>query len=118
MIRSSKCKMESANRRWLPRAVVLQFAICLLNYALPANAQIGRQIAEVVLEQEGKPVTDPVTTGLIETRVGTPLDAKQVRETIAHLMSLNRFDDVQVSAEDVSAGVRVRYVLMPALDKK
>ena len=28
-------------------------------------------------------------------------------------MSLNRFDDVQVSAEDVSAGVRVRYVLTP-----
>jgi outer membrane protein insertion porin family len=105
--------MENANRTWLRYAVVLHFAIGILNYAFPAEAQIGRQIAEIAIEQEGRPVTDPVITALVETHVGSPLDAKEVRETIAHLMSLNRFDDVQVLAEDVSTGVRVRYVLMP-----
>jgi outer membrane protein assembly complex protein YaeT len=92
---------------------VLLFALCLLTYAFPAHAQIGRTVAELVIEEEGRPVTDPVITGLIETRIGSPLDAKTVRESISHLMSLNRFDDVQVLAEDVGAGVRVRYVLTP-----
>jgi outer membrane protein insertion porin family len=94
------------------RAITLPvvFCICL---AAPAHAQFGRQITEVVLEQEGRPVTDPVITGLIETRAGTPLDARDVRETIAHVMSLNRFDDVQVSAEEAGGGIRVRYVLTP-----
>jgi outer membrane protein assembly complex protein YaeT len=105
--------MQNANRTRLHCAVVLHLAFCFLNYALPAHAQIGRQIAEVVVEQEGRPVVDPVITGLIETRVGSPLDAKAVRETISHLMSLNRFDDVQVTSEDAGTGVRVRYVLTP-----
>jgi outer membrane protein assembly factor BamA len=92
----------------LYRLAFLLFAFCFLYDTFPAEAQIGRQVAEVVVEQEGRPVTDPVITGLIETRVGSPLDAKEVRETISHLMSLNRFDDVQVTSEDVSAGIRVR----------
>ena len=83
--------MQNAKGKRLSRAVVLPFAFCILNYAYPAHAQIGRQIAEIVIEQEGRPVTDPVITGLIETHVGSPLDAREVRETISHLMSFNRF---------------------------
>jgi outer membrane protein insertion porin family len=96
------------------RPVVTVFLLfCILSSAAPADAQFGRQITAVVIEQEGRPVTDPVIVGLIETRVGTPLDASDVRETIAHIMSLNRFDDAQVSAEEAGAGIRVRYVLTP-----
>ncbi len=36
-----------------------------------------------------------------------------MRETIAHLMSLNRFEDVQAFQEPVPGGVRLRYVLVP-----
>ena len=105
--------MQNAKGKWLRRAVVLHFALCLLHYPSAAEAQIGRQIAEIVIEQEGRPVTDPVITGLIETHVGSPLDAREVRETISHLMSFNRFDDVQVLTEDAGTGIRVRYVLTP-----
>jgi len=105
--------MQNAKGQWLRRAVILHFALCLLHYPSAAEAQIGRQIAEIAIEQEGRPVTDPVITGLIETHVGSPLDAREVRETIAHLMSLNRFDDVQVLSEEAGAGIRVRYVLTP-----
>jgi len=105
--------MPNAKGKRLSRAVVLPFALCILNYAYPAHAQIGRQIAEIVIEQEGRPVTDPVITGLIETHVGSPLDAREVRETISHLMSFNRFDDVQVFSEEAGTGIRVRYVLTP-----
>jgi len=45
--------------------------------------------------------------------VGNPLSMRDVRETIAHLTSLNRFEDVQVFQEPAAGGVRVRYVLFP-----
>jgi len=109
---NSKCKMRNA-RTWLNRVAVVHFAFCILHDALPAEAQIGRPITEVVVEEEGRTVTDPLITALIETPVGSPLGPKEVRETIAHIMSLNRYDDVQVLAEDVGSGLRVRYVLTP-----
>ena len=36
-----------------------------------------------------------------------------VRETITHLMSLGRYEDVQVVREEVAGGVRLRYLLVP-----
>jgi outer membrane protein insertion porin family len=110
---NSEFRMQNAERTWLHRAVTLSLALCVFCIAAPVDAQFGRQITEVVLEQEGRPVVDPIIVELIETRVGTQLDATDVRETIAHIMSLNRFDDVQVSAEEAGAGIRVRYVLKP-----
>jgi outer membrane protein insertion porin family len=98
---------------WLRRATILPFAFCLLPFANAAEAQIGRTVTEIVVEEEGRTVTDPLITALVETPVGAPLGAREVRETIAHIMSLNRFDDVQVSAEEAAGGVRVRYVLTP-----
>ncbi len=101
---------ERGRRRWL---LCLHVAFCILNYSVSAAAQIGRPVSEVVIEQEGRPITDPLILGLIETQVGSPLAVKDVRESITHIISLNRFDDVQVSSEESSRGVRVRYVLTP-----
>ena len=39
---------------------------------------------------------------------------RDVRETLAHLTSLNRFEDVQVMEEPAGGGIRLRYVLVPA----
>ena len=64
-------------------------------------------------EQEGAPVTDPLVLGLVETRVGAPLTQTSVRESITHLMSLGRFEDVQVVQEPVPGGLRARYLLVP-----
>ena len=92
-------------------AFVLPAASCLL-LASSASAQ-APVVAEVRIEQEGQVVTDRVITGLIETAVGEPLSMRDVRETVSHLTSLNRFDDVQVYQEPAATGVRVRYVLFP-----
>ena len=113
MSSNSKCKMPDAKRTWLRRAAILHFAFCILHYSAPADAQVGRPITEVIVEEEGRTVIDPLITALIETRIGSPLSTKDVRETIAHIMSLNRYDDVQVLAEDVGANLRLRYVLTP-----
>ena len=37
----------------------------------------------------------------------------EVRETIAHLFSLGRFQDIQVEAFDADGGVRLRFNLEP-----
>ncbi|MGE0446502.1 MAG: POTRA domain-containing protein [Vicinamibacterales bacterium] len=79
----------------------------------PATAQTPA-VVEVVVEQEGAPVTDPVIRSLLKTTPGAPLDMRDVRESISHFMSLNRYEDVQVFQEDAGGGVRLRYVLTPA----
>ncbi|HLG58073.1 MAG TPA: POTRA domain-containing protein [Vicinamibacterales bacterium] len=78
-----------------------------------AQAQVGQTVVEIRFEQEGEIVSDPVITRLAETRAGEPLAIRAVRETITHLMSLSRFEDVQVFSEPVPGGVRVKYVLVP-----
>ncbi|HEY6212957.1 MAG TPA: POTRA domain-containing protein, partial [Vicinamibacterales bacterium] len=65
------------------------------------------------VQQEGEVVTDPLVLSLVQTRQGTPLSMADVRETITHLISLTRYEDVQVFEEPAAGGVRLRYVLMP-----
>ena len=110
---NAEFRIQNSGSEWFRLLLCLNLAFCILNYPTAAHAQIGRTVAAVVVEQEGRPLTDPLVLGLIETRVGFPLDAKDVRETITHIMSLNRFDDVQVWSEDAETGIQVRYVLTP-----
>jgi len=103
-----------------PAAAGVVLAIALL--AAPgARAQTAPAapatpiVDEVVAEREGRPVTSVAITSLIQTAVGQPLSMRQVRETIAHLVNLNLFDDVQVRSEPSGrGGVRLLYRLVPA----
>jgi outer membrane protein assembly complex protein YaeT len=70
-------------------------------------------VTAVEVQQEGQAVTDPLVLNLLETRAGMPLSMADVRETITHLISLTRYQDVQVFQEPTAAGVRLRYVLFP-----
>jgi outer membrane protein assembly complex protein YaeT len=76
-------------------------------------AQAPQVVTEVRVEQEGRPVDDRVINALIETVPGEPLSMREVRDTLSHLTSLNRFEDVQVFQESAGAGIRLRYVLFP-----
>ena len=101
-----------------PAAAGLALALALLVPAT-SGAQVAAQAAPVVddirAEREGRPVTSPAILGLIETAAGQPLSMRQVRETIAHLVNINLFDDVQVLSEPSGrGGVRLVYRLMPA----
>src|SRR5262245_55991706 len=91
----------------------LMAVLGLLLYANGAAAQVGQKIVEIQLDQEGHPVNDPAVLRLIETRVGDVLSVRSARETIAHLMALGRYEDVQVASEPAGGGVRVKYVLLP-----
>ena len=91
-------------------AWVLVVCVVAPRYVL---AQTTPVVTEIRVEQEGRLVDDRVISSLIETTAGQPLSMRDVRETLSHLTSLNRFEDVQVFQEAAGAGVRLRYVLLP-----
>jgi outer membrane protein insertion porin family len=75
---------------------------------------IGKPIASVRLLVEGRESTEASLVRVIETRIGQPLAMSAVRDTITHLFSLGRFDDVRVDATAVDASrVALRYELSP-----
>jgi outer membrane protein insertion porin family len=74
---------------------------------------LGRRIMQVLAQQEGTTVDDQAIIELIETRVGQPLEMTAVRETIGHLFSLGRYEDVQVRASPSGDGVALVYDLVP-----
>jgi outer membrane protein assembly complex protein YaeT len=79
----------------------------------PAAAFVGRTISRVDLVVEGQPTDDPMLLGLIESPAGSSLSMATVRETIAHLYSLGRFQEVSVEAVADGDGVRLTYRLVP-----
>jgi outer membrane protein insertion porin family len=78
-----------------------------------AALHAGRTIVRIDMAIEGEITDDPMLRDLVETRVGTPLSMAAVRETIAHLYSLGRFQEIAVTATDLEGGVGLRYELVP-----
>ena len=72
---------------------------------------IGRNVVEVQLALDGRPLEDPAVGELVETRTGEPLAMRQVRETLAHLFSLGRYRGVEVAAGARGGGVALLYGL-------
>jgi outer membrane protein insertion porin family len=74
---------------------------------------IGKPIAVVRITIEDRETTDPTVTQIVETAVGQPLSMAQVRESLTHLYSLGRFDDVRVDAALDNGRVVLHYDLSP-----
>jgi outer membrane protein assembly factor BamA len=74
---------------------------------------IGKPVASVRIVVEGRDAADPMLTSIVETVVGQTLSMAQVRETVAHLFSLGRFEGVSVDATLDDGGVALRYDLVP-----
>ena len=72
---------------------------------------LGKPVTSVRLAADGRDTTDPKLLQMIETRVGRPLAMLDVRESIAHLFSMGRFEDVTVHADVAGIGVALRYEL-------
>src|SRR4051794_1378670 len=103
---NSKFKMQI-------RTAVLHFAFCILYCSVSTAQTPPPNVTAVEVQQEGEAVTDPLVLSLVQTRAGLPLSMADVRETITHLISLTRYEDVQVFEEPAAGGVRLRYALMP-----
>lgn len=79
----------------------------------PAAAYAGRTIVRTDISIEGQVTEDAMLRDLIQTRVGSPLSMAAVRETIAHIFSLGRFQEIAVVATELDGGVGLRYELVP-----
>ncbi len=99
------------------RGWALGLLAALLWSAAPARAAravdrfIGRNVVEVRLFLDGRPLDDATARELVETRVGEPLSMREVRETLAHLFSLGRYRGVEVGAGASRGGVALSYGL-------
>jgi outer membrane protein insertion porin family len=98
-----------------PRPLIALLLLALFGGA--ANAAvidyIGKPIAAVRLVIEGRDTTDALLVQVVETRVGEPLSMAQVRDSVTHLFSLGRFEDVRVEASLDAGRVALRYELSP-----
>jgi outer membrane protein assembly factor BamA len=74
---------------------------------------LGQTVTAIQVEIEGQPVTDPALLALLEVQVGAPLQGEAVRESLTHLFTSGRFEDVAVTAEPESGGVRIVFGLIP-----
>ena len=104
-------------RRPAPAFLWVLCTLCVLcgdRAAFAAVADyLGRPIGSVRLLTEGRETVDPVLTQVVETVAGQPLSMAQVRESVAHLFSLGRFEDVRVDATLEGGLVMLRYDLVP-----
>ena len=74
---------------------------------------LGKPIGSVRLLIEDRETTEPLLTQVVSTAAGQPLSMVQVRETVAHLFSLGRFEGVTVDATLEGGRVALRYELIP-----
>jgi outer membrane protein insertion porin family len=100
------------------RIIAYAAALALLPAAARAQAvaaqYVGRPVQEIRLQIEGTPTSDPNLLDLVPPRAGAPLEIAAVRESIGHLYSLGRFQDVQVEAADAAGGgVILTFNLIP-----
>ena len=99
------------------RLAVVALGLVLAAPAREARASVadylGRTIGSVRLTIEGRDSTDAALRQIIETEVGAPLSMRAVRESLAHLFSLGRFDDVRVDATLAGGRVALVYQLSP-----
>jgi outer membrane protein assembly complex protein YaeT len=111
----STFKIHKASRAWRRVVLCVLCAWCILHDAVPADAQPGPAptVTQIRVEQEGMAVTDPTLLDLIDQRAGQPLSVSAVRASINRLISLNRFDDVQVFEDAAPGGLVLRFVLYP-----
>src|SRR5579862_1670394 len=93
------------------------FALVLWLGGSPCRAAvadyIGKPIGSVHLAIEDRATDDPTLTQMVQTTVGQPLSMTAVRESVAHLFSLGRFEGVSVDAALEDGRVALRYDLMP-----
>lgn len=105
-------------KTWLPQLFPFLGLVLAASGAAaqaPAAAElVGKPVRSVDLRIENEPTAETGLRALIETPVAEPLSMAEVRETLTHLFSLGRFQDVRVEATDTAdGGVALIYYLTP-----
>lgn len=106
---------RSSRAPWRRAALGLLLAAPAAAPALAAGVDdfVGQRVVGVELLSGGALLRDEAVLELVETRVGEPLSMRKVRESVAHMFSLGRFENVAVDGRLQAGGVVLQYVLAP-----
>ena len=74
---------------------------------------VGRTISSIRVEIEGDTVDNASLVGVLQVRTATPLVEATVREGVAHLRGLGRYESVTVTAQAEGEGVALTFSLVP-----
>ena len=100
--------------RTLFTALLLLRANAVFAQVPPSAAYVGKPVSSIAISIEGRPSTDASLLSAVQVKPHQPLNMNDVRETMTHLYTLGRFDDVQVEAENAAdGGVAVTILLEP-----
>jgi len=97
------------------RVAVVLIAVLAVTARASASVEeyLGKPVGTVRLVIEGRPTVEPALTAVVATLAGRPLSMGDVRQTVVHLFSLGRFEDVRVDATLENGRVALRYELSP-----
>jgi outer membrane protein insertion porin family len=74
---------------------------------------VGRVITSIRVEIEGEAVDNSSLVAVLEVRTGTPLVEAAVREGVAHLRGLGRYESVTLTPQADADGVALLFSLIP-----
>jgi outer membrane protein insertion porin family len=74
---------------------------------------VDKPVASIRLSIEGRDSSESKLFGMLVTRVGRELTMLDVRQSVTHLYSTGRFEDVLVHADTTASGVALVYELKP-----
>src|SRR5262245_808911 len=126
-IRSHHAKYVRLARRWNPAALGLLLFSTLLVRAQPAQEPAHGAVQKLeLLSYEGQTISSVVLAGqpdlnademtpLVAVRGGEDFSASKIEQTIEALRSTGKFQDVQLDLRPEQEGVRVVFVLQPAI---
>ncbi len=79
------------------------------NPAVPADSFEGLTVARIAFEPAIQPLERPLLDTLIPLRTGQPFHVSGAREAIGKLYATGRYADIQIDAENASAGVYLTF---------
>ena len=78
-----------------------------------ASAAIGRPVAAIRFDVEGRAVTSPELDSLVAIKPGDPLRIAAIRDAETQLINGGGYEDVRVSYSDTPAGLDLLFSLTP-----
>jgi outer membrane protein insertion porin family len=100
------------------RRLWIALVFALAARAVPGWAQtiddlIGRPVASVQFDVEGRPETSAALLSLVDVAVGKPLTLQDIRSSEDHLIAIGRYEDVTPVGVLAPGGVAITFRLVP-----
>jgi outer membrane protein insertion porin family len=89
-------------------------ALCSIPLAGAPNQYEGKPIAGVAFEPEKQPLTFNELMAMLPLRVGQPLRASDLRDSIQRLYQTGEYTEISVDATLAPAGVNLKFLTKPA----